>query len=72
MTENEKKEIWEPAKVHIQPGDTLTSKKGLLFPANLTGEKEFYRVTKVKYLGNGTWEAVKKEPVDVTPRGPGI
>jgi len=69
----EGKEVWEPAPVHIKPGDTITSKKGLMYFSNLTGKKEFYRAYKMKYLGNCGWEVTGcKEPVeDVTEREPG-
>lgn len=67
------KETWEPAPIHIQVGDIITSKKGLLYFSNLTGKKEFYRAYKVKYLGNCGWEVTgRKEPVaDVTAKAPG-
>jgi hypothetical protein len=69
MPETEVKETWEKATVHAQVGDIFISKKGVLFPSGLTGQ--FYRVFKFKYLGSGAWEALKKEPVEVTPKEPG-
>jgi hypothetical protein len=50
----------------ITPGDTLTSKKGFLFFSKLTDKEESYLVFKTKYLGDGHFEAMRKEPAETT------
>ena len=60
---------WEPTQIRVRPGDTITSKGGLLFSSNLTGKEEFYTTKRVKYLGDGVWEArgESKQPIEVDP-----
>jgi len=60
---------WEPTQIRVRPGDTITSKEGLLFSSNLTGKEEFYTTKRVKYLGDGVWEArgESKQPIEVDP-----
>jgi phosphoglucomutase len=55
---------YEGCEVILTKGDTITSKKGMLFKINLTGTEEFYYVFKAKYLGDRHWEAIKKEPAE--------
>jgi phosphoglucomutase len=55
---------YEGCEVILTKGDTLTSKKGMLFKTNLTGTEEFYYVYKAKYLGDGHWEAIKKSEAE--------
>jgi len=60
---------WEPTQIRVRPGDTITSKGGLLFSSNLTGKEEFYTTKRVKYLGDGVWEArgESKQPIEGDP-----
>jgi len=57
---------YEGCEVILTKGDIITSKKGMLFKTNLTGTEEFYYVFKGKYLGDGHWEAMRKEPAEAT------
>ena len=57
---------YEGCEVILTKGDIITSKKGMLFKTNLTGTEEFYYVFKAKYLGDGHWEAMRKEPAEAT------
>ena len=55
---------YEGCEVILTEGDIITSKKGMLFKTNLTGTEEFYYVFKAKYIGDGRWEAIRKEPAE--------
>jgi hypothetical protein len=57
---------YEGCEVILTKDDIVTSKKGMLFKTNLTGKEEYYYVFKVKYLGDGHWEAIKKEEAEAT------
>ena len=57
---------YEGCEVILTKGDIITSKKGMLFKINLIGTEEFYYVFKAKYLGDGHWEAMRKEPAEAT------
>ena len=58
--------LFRSVQILLTPGDIITSKKGMLFHFGqlVPGEDEFYRVFKTKYLGNGSFEALKKEPAE--------
>ncbi len=59
----EKKDIWKPCNIHLQEGDIVTSKKGILFKSPIS--EEFYLMLKGKYIGDNCWVAIKKIPIDV-------
>lgn len=50
----------------ITAGDIITSKKGILYFSKLTKNEESYLAYKVKYLGNGQFEILRKEPAETT------
>ena len=50
---------FKPVTIHIQDGDIITSKKGMLQNSEITDK--WYMVTKAKYRGNNCWEALEKE-----------
>lgn len=57
--------IFEKVPMRVQPGDIISSKKGILMRTTLTGEDEFYVVKALEYLGNGGWRVIgEKERVD--------
>lgn len=66
MTNND--EFWEGVSIHIQIGDILTSKKGLLF--GTSDEKVMQACERVQYLGKGHWKVLgeKRRKVDVKVR----
>ena len=49
--------------IKIQPGDIITSKKGLLSKSPLTGK--FYIYKRGEYRGGGLWIVEDKEEVDI-------
>ena len=52
----DEKQRWEGAEIHLQVGDTITSKKGFL---TKTAILDRFRINKrLKYLGNGQWECL--------------
>jgi len=67
----EAKESWEQARLHVQVGDIITSKRGILTHSPLTDQ--YYLAFRLKYRGNGLWEARgnRREPIDVSPVPPG-
>jgi hypothetical protein len=61
---------FKPVQLKLQVGDTITSKKGVLFQSDMTGI--FYRVTKFKIVnirndGSVMIERIKSEEVDAFP-----
>jgi hypothetical protein len=52
----EDKMRFEPTNIHLQKGDILTSKKGLLQKSAIS--EKLFIVKKVKYLGNGCFEII--------------
>lgn len=62
---DKQKQRWEPARLHIQVGDVLTSKKGILMAGCLSDMSQ--KVSRVKYLGKGTWEVLgdKREFIEI-------
>jgi len=61
----EDNEKWFPTQLHLQVGDVLTSKKGILFPTMHKGV--FQACERVKYLGDNHFVVVgeKRRRVDV-------
>ena len=65
---SEEKRRWFSARLNLMPGDVLSSKKGMLFSSDLTGEEKFYTAKRVKYLGNNIFEVIgEKQPEYVFP-----
>ena len=68
----DEKLIFYPVKLHVQPGDTIVSRKGILMQ-DLLGEEKFL-VKKLKVIsdrenGEGVIVmALKKSPIDVKPK----
>lgn len=59
-TNHEKKEEgirFEQVQMNLQPGDIITSKKGMTFEAVMSGKQRV--VTKAEYLGKGTFMELK-------------
>jgi hypothetical protein len=57
-------QTFDEVKMKISPGDTITSKKGILSESPLTGK--FYTWKKGTYRGDGLWTVQEKQEVDVT------
>lgn len=57
---------FEPVKLHLQEGDIITSKKGLMMISPISGLT--YLVTKIKYLGGDSYTVMSgKVPLDIKP-----
>jgi len=54
---------FEPAPMHLQKGDIIKSKKGMLSLSPIT--KENFLVFETEYMGGNHWIARKKEPISV-------
>ena len=54
MTPTEE-QVWDGVVINVQPGDIITSKKGIIFETMLTGRLMLER--RLKYLGNGKWKS---------------
>jgi len=66
MNEKEEKQIFTPTQFHVQEGDIITSKKGILQHSPLT--REYFLVKKFRILGNGHSICEgNKEKIDVHP-----
>jgi len=60
----EEKQIFTPTQFHVQEGDIITSKKGILQHCPIS--QEYYLVRKFRVIGKGYIEVMgKKEKIDV-------
>lgn len=61
----EDKQNFVDINLHLQVGDTVTSKKGILLRSPVT--KEYYLAKKVKVMGKGLFTVLgNKEKIDVS------
>lgn len=58
---------FEPVQLHLQEGDVLTSKLGILQVSAVSERAQL--VHRLKYLGNGMFEVLgeKRQFIDITP-----
>jgi hypothetical protein len=66
MRKTEIKRCWEPAHLHLQVGDIITSKKGILAKG---WSNKHQCVYKMKYLGGDRWMILgeRREFVEAKP-----
>jgi hypothetical protein len=62
---NKIRERWHPVQLHLQEGDTITSKKGILQQSPIT--KNYYSIKKMTFLGGHHFVALseQEEIVDI-------
>lgn len=62
--EKQKKQTFIPMQFHVQEGDVISSKKGILQYSSLS--KEYFLVKKFRVTGNNYTEVIgNKEKIDV-------